>query len=59
MTSGRGSLLERLRAARRLLVWRSIERAGLRAVVGTLAVAIVVLEVALSTRSTDPPSAVP
>ena len=48
MTSGRGSLLERLRAARRLLVWRSIERAGLLAVVGILAVAIVALVVALS-----------
>ncbi len=48
MTSGRGSLLERLRAARRLLVWRAIERAGLLAVVGILAVAIIALVVALS-----------
>ncbi|MGH7682190.1 MAG: hypothetical protein ACRENN_09420, partial [Candidatus Eiseniibacteriota bacterium] len=48
MTSGHGPLLERLHAARRLLLWRSIERAGLLAVVGILAVAIVALVIGLS-----------
>jgi hypothetical protein len=48
MTSGRESLLRRIHAARALLLRRSIERAGLLAVVGILAIAIVALVVALS-----------
>ncbi len=48
MTGAREALLTRIRAARRLLLWRSIERAGLAAVVGILAIAVVALIVALS-----------
>src|SRR5512134_2830413 len=41
------ALLERLRSARRLLVARSVERAGLAAAIGFLFVALVALAIAL------------
>ena len=41
------ALLGRLKSARRILLWRAIERAGLAAVVGLLAIALVALVVAL------------
>lgn len=42
------SLLGRLKRARGLLVWRAVERAGLAAIVGILAVSLLALVVALS-----------
>ena len=42
MKTPRESLLDRLHAARRLLIWRSVERAGIAAVVALLATALLV-----------------
>ncbi|HKW50110.1 MAG TPA: hypothetical protein VJQ53_00085 [Candidatus Eisenbacteria bacterium] len=41
------ALLGRLKSARRILLWRAIERAGLAAIVGLLAIAFLALTVAL------------
>ncbi len=42
------ALLGRLRKARRLLLWRAVERAGLAAIVGLLAIALLALALALT-----------
>ena len=47
MNTPRESLLDRLHAARRLLVWRSVERAGIAAVVALLVTALLALAAGL------------